>query len=50
MWSVQGRLEVGAATSIQARTSVVLGGGVTLRLIGRLGTTGIDLELGAAKR
>jgi hypothetical protein len=49
-WSIQGRLEVGVVTSIQARLNVVVGGGVTLRLIGRLGTTGIDVELGANKR
>lgn len=35
----------------QARGTLALGStGVTLRAIARLGTTGIDLELGAAKR
>mmetsp|Transcript_24415 Transcript_24415/g.62061 ORF Transcript_24415/g.62061 Transcript_24415/m.62061 type:complete len:715 (-) Transcript_24415:112-2256(-) len=49
-YSVQGKLEVGAVHSIQLRANYAAGGSVTLRAIGRLGTTGIDLELGAAKR
>lgn len=49
-WSIMSKLEVGAVHSISGRVSLAVSKELTLRAIARFGTTGIELELGAAKK
>ena len=49
-WSITSKLDVGAVHSISGRVSCAINQKLTLSAIARLGTTGIELELGAAQK
>ncbi|KAF8064508.1 ATJ13 [Scenedesmus sp. PABB004] len=49
-YAVSGKLDVGAVTSVSSRLTCLLSEGVSLKLTGRLGTAGVDGELGLTRR
>ncbi|KAG1661174.1 hypothetical protein FOA52_002626 [Chlamydomonas sp. UWO 241] len=48
--AVQGKVEVGAATTLSVRGTLMVNDAVNIRTTARLGSTGVDLEVGATQR
>ncbi|GAX82917.1 hypothetical protein CEUSTIGMA_g10343.t1 [Chlamydomonas eustigma] len=48
--ALHGKLDIGAVTSISARVTMMVNNNLSIKAMARLGTSGIDLEVGASNR
>lgn len=47
---ITGKLDLGVVTAISSRFTYLINDTLSLRLIGRVGTSGVDAEMGLSRR